>query len=236
MRSARRLLGVAVFGIGSLVMVGCAGVATGGETGETSADLTTLNPEQCQNPTVNTSPLLDGSGSPIDGTARTSLSGCILGRSGEGGTAVLARAVALISDTNTFGSITNDQGQQVFSSFRPGTPSGTLATGLVQDIDVTLNISFSPSTRLRVTRKQDADGTLSLSITNITALSATVAFFPVTAVNPGDLSLSAKAHAETNGLSVSGSGQITLQQQKDQASQASQLVRQVYDWLTQQLG
>jgi hypothetical protein len=228
-----RFFGVALLGVAS-ILTGCAGETTEG-AGETSADLTTLNPDQCKSPTVSTSPLLDSSHRPIDGTARTTLSGCIVGQAGEAGSAVLARAVALVTDTNHFASITDNIGARVFTSFRPGQASGTLATGLVQDIDVTLNMSFSPSTRLRVTRKQGADGTLSLSITNVTPLSATIAFFPVTAVNPGDLSVNATAQAQANGISVAGSGQITLQQEKDQANTVADLVHQVFDWLTAQL-
>ena len=228
-----RFFGVALLG-GVSILTGCAG-ETSETAGETSADLTTLSPQQCKTPTVSTSPLLDSSHRPIDGTARTTLSGCIVGQPGEAGSDVLARAVALVTDTNHFASITDNTGAQVFTSFRPGQSSGTLATGLVQDIDVTLNMQFSPSTRLRVTRKQAADGTLSLSITNVTALSATIAFFPVTAVNPGDLSVNATAQAQANGISVSGSGQITLQQEKDQAKTVADLVHQVFDWLTAQL-
>jgi hypothetical protein len=228
------LFGVALFG-GVSVLTGCAGETSDGAPGETSADLTTLSADQCKHPTVSTSPLLDSSHQPIDGTAKTTLSGCIVGPAGESGTDVLARAVALVTDTNHFASITDNTGARVFTSFRPGQASGTLATGLVQDIDVTLNMSFSPSTRLRVTRKQAADGTLSLSIANVTPLTATIAFFPVTAVNPGDLSVKATAQAQSNGISVAGSGQITLQQEKDQASTVSDLVHQVFDWLTAQL-
>jgi hypothetical protein len=234
-----RLLGVAtlvcVSALSASTLVGCAG-ETDGASGETSADLTsTLTPEQCKTPNVTTSPLFDASHRPIDGTAKTSLTGCILGRDGEAGTAVLGRAAALLGDTNKLGLITDETGSRVFSSFRPHPATGTLATGLVQDIDVVLNVQFSPSTRIRVTRRQGADGNLSLAITNVTALQATVAFFPVTAVNPGDLTLSASAHAETNGISVAGSGQVTLQVQKDQANQSAALVHQVFDWLTQQL-
>jgi hypothetical protein len=178
-----------------------------------------------------------GPSGPIDGSAHTTVAGCILSASGETGAGLLGRAEAILNDSNSLGAVTDESGQAVFNSFRPGATSGSLtsASGLIQDIDVSLNISFNPSTRLRVTRKQNADGSYGVTITNITPLKATVAIFPVTAVNTGDLSVSVKLTPESNGMDVTGAGDVVLQVQQDQASQATQLVNQLFDWLKTQL-
>ena len=233
--SARYLLGFVSVCLASSLVLGCAsGDTNEAEVGQSGADLTS---SQCAQPAIHSSPRTDSSGQAIDGTAHTTVSGCILANSGETGSQLLGRATALLTDTNSFASVTDPQGQAVFSSFRPGAPSGSLTSpgGLVQDVDVALNFQFNPSTRLRVTRKQAADGSFNVSITNITALKATVAIFPVTAVNPGDLSVSVKLASQSNGITVAGAGDVTLQVEKDQASQTGQLVSDVFDWLKTQL-
>src|SRR5262249_37191688 len=94
----------------------------------------TLNPQQCANPTVTTSPHLDGSGAPIPGTSRTTLNGCILAHAGEEPPDLLSRAVSLLVDTAKLRTLKNDAGQPRFPSFTPSAPTGTLQTGIVQDI------------------------------------------------------------------------------------------------------
>jgi hypothetical protein len=233
--SARYLLGFASVCLASTLALGCAsGAPDEAEVGQSGADLTS---SQCAQPTIESAPHTDSSGRPIDGTAHTTVTGCILASSGETGAALLGRATALLTDTNSFASVTDPQGQAVFSSFRPQAPTGSLTSpgGLVQDVDVALNMQFNPSTRLRVTRKQAADGSFDVTLTNITALKATIAIFPVTAVNPGDLSVSVKLGGESNGITVSGAGDVTLQVQKDQANQTGQIVSDLFDWLKTKL-
>jgi hypothetical protein len=220
--------------LSTLGTVGCAG-ALGEDLNASDSALVSLTADQCKTPTVHSAPKTDAQGRPIAGTAKTSVQGCIVGKAGEAGTDVLARASALLGDTSKFGTLTDSTGQRVFSSFSPHAASGTLATGIVQDVDVTINVDFSPSTRLRVTRKQGSDGVLTVSISNITAVTARLAFLPVTVVNPNDLSLNVKLSAETNGISVAGTGEVTLQQQKDRAAESAQLVSQVFDWVKGQL-
>lgn len=214
--------------------IGCA--AEPAEDGDlvaaSAADLTQFEPDSCASPRVTSAPKQDSGGNPIDGTARTTLDGCILAAPGETGAQLLARATALLSDTNRFGALTDD-GEPVFSSFRPRTPSGSLPTGLVQDVDVRLNASFSPSTRLRVTR-QSGTASMSLSIANVTPVKATV-IFPVTAVKPGNLTMKAVLKTERNGITVSGISEVALEVEKDRAQESTELVQQVFTWLSDQL-
>jgi hypothetical protein len=235
--AARQLIGIASLCFASVVgIVGCAADGVGEDAiGQSGADLVTFGPEQCRTPSVSTSPKLDAANNPIPGSARTTVNGCILAKSGETGAALAGRTATLISNAQNFASLADENGQLVFNSFRPQAASGSLATGLVQDVDVTLNVDFSPSTRLRVTRRQNADGSLNVGITNITPLKATIAFFPVTAANANDLTLSVKLSPEGNGMSVVGTSEVVLQQQQDRAAESAQMVHQLFDWLTLRL-
>jgi hypothetical protein len=224
---AARLLGLTTLSVSLVGLVGCAADADDMDTA--SSELVTLTAAQCNSPTIQTTPLKDSAGRPIFGTARTSVDGCILGKPGEAGSATLVRAKALLNDTPKFGTLTDSEGKRVFSSFRP-----QAASGVNQDVDVSLNASFSPSTRLRVTR-QDVGGAFNVKITNITPVKATITFFAVTAVKPNGLSLDVKLSAEGNGIKVVGAGEVTLEQQKERAEESAQLVKQLHEWLTEQL-
>src|SRR5262249_3360956 len=161
--------------------------------------------------------LVDSSGNPINGSGKTTLQGCIVGRSGEIGADLLTRAGTVLSDTSRFAAVEDTPGHRLFSQFTPGAATGTLDTGLVQDVDIALNEQYNPSTRLRFTRKKTADG-LSLKITNVTALVANV-LFTVTVVNPNDLSITLTFKAEASDISASGSSQVIMQQGQDHAAE-----------------
>jgi len=148
---------------------------------------------------------------------------------------MLARATTLFLDTAKFANLTDEDGQRVFSSFDARSPSGTLEAGLVQDVDVRINASFSPSTRLRVTRRKEADGSLTLGITNVTPVKATVFIFPVTVVETKNLSLGIRLTEAANGITVTGSGEVTLEQEKDRAEEMAQLGPRLFDWLKTEL-
>jgi hypothetical protein len=212
----------------------CASVTD--DEGSTSADaLTTLTVAQCKTPTVHTSPKTDSSGAAIAGSAHTTLAGCIIGAQGESGDAVLTRLSTLLADTERIGSVKDAQGAPVFSQFNPGGRHGTLATSVTQDFGVTLAMDHAPYTKLHTVQTKPAGAPYSLSIVNATALSADVAFFTVTVVNPGELSLSLQVKAAANGVSMTGASDIILQQQQDQAASASVLVSDLFRWLTSEL-
>jgi hypothetical protein len=228
----RRLLLVAT--ACSLTALGCAARSDDSESvGDSAAELTTLDASRCATPNVASAPKTDASGRPIRGTARTTVDGCIIGHAGETGSQLLGRAAAILNDTNRFGTLTDANGQRVFNSFRPSGASGSLATSLVQDVDVSLNADFSPSTRLRVTR-QSADASYNLSLVNVTPVQATV-IFPVTAVRPNNLTVRATLKAEANGITISGVAEVALEVQQDRASESTDLVKQLFAWLNDQL-
>jgi len=168
------------------------------------------------------------------GSAVTSINGCIVGKRGETGKDVTARLVELLGDTDHISRVKSGD-DKVFSKFKALPPSGSLETELVQEVDVTLKMIASPSARLRITRTLGADGVYSLRITNITAFKAVLLVLPVTAIQPGDFTLDVKMKPEANGLSISGTGAVELQVMEDQAATASELVRDVFAWLADEL-
>jgi hypothetical protein len=231
----RKLACLASFSLAAVAAVAACASVTDDE-GSTSADaLTTLTVAQCKTPTVHTSPKTDSSGAAIAGSAHTTLAGCIIGAQGESGDAVLTRLSTLLADTVRIGSVKDAQGAPVFSQFNPGGRHGTLATSVTQDFGVTLAMDHAPYTKLHTVQTKPAGAPYSLSIVNATALSADVAFFTVTVVNPGELSLSLQVKAAANGVSMTGASDIILQQQQDQAASASVLVSDLFRWLTSEL-
>ena len=57
----------------------------------------------------------------------------------------------------------------------------------------------------------------------------------VTALKAGDLKLTVKFSPQANGISAAGQSSVILQQQQDQAASNSQLVANLFTWLTTQL-
>lgn len=230
----RKLACIASFSIALIALGACASVTDDG--GSSSADaLTTLTVAQCKTPTVHTSPKTDSSGAAIAGSAHTTLAGCIVGAQGETGDAVLTRLTALMADTSRLGNVKDAQGAKVFQQFTPGTKHGSLTSSLTQDFDVVLALDHSPFTKLHTAQTKPAGAPYSLSIVNATPLAASVAFFTVTVVNPGEFSLTLQGKAAANGITVTGASDIILQQQQDQAASASVLVTDVFRWLTTEL-
>lgn len=228
----RRLLPLLIV---AALSVGCAASADE-ETGSSDDALSaqTLTAGACKTPVLKTKPkTLNGAAVP--GSAVTSISGCIVGKNGETGQATSARLVTLLGDTTRIGKVKNPAGATVFSKFTPGPAKGTLATGIVQDVDVTLDMFASPSSTLRITRKLGADGIYALKITNVTAFKARVAFVPVTAIEAEQLVLDVQMKPEANGLTVNGGGEVELEIMQDQAAGASELVRDLFNWLTTEL-
>ncbi len=62
-----------------------------------------------------------------------------------------------------------------------------------------------------------------------------VAFFTVTVVNAGELSLTFQVKTASNGVTVTGASDIILQQSQEQAASASALVSDLFRWLTIEL-
>ena len=232
----RKLVCLASFSI-ALVALGAAACATAtDDEGSSSADaLTTLTTAQCKIPAVHTSPKTDAFGAAIAGSAHTTLAGCIVGAQGETGDAVLTRLTALMADTGRLGTVKDAAGAKVFQQFTPGTRHGSLSASVLQDFDVVLALDHNPYTRLHTSQSRPAGAPYSLSIVNATPLAASVAFFTVTVVNPGELTLTLQGKAAANGVTVTGASDIILQQQQDQAASASVLVTDVFRWLTTEL-
>jgi hypothetical protein len=213
---------------------GCA-TATDDDGGESSVDaLSTVTAQECKKPTVTTAPQVE-SGAPVEGSAHTTLSGCVAGAAGETGADVIERVVGMLADTQKLTGVKDTTGAPVFTKFKAGKASGSLASGHSQDIDVTLAMDHAPTTRLHIEQKKLANGSYAVEITNATALSATVAFFNVTVVKPGDLELTLRVKPEANGVVVSGTADIILQQEQAQASKASLLVSDLFGWLSGEL-
>jgi hypothetical protein len=230
----RKLAYLAGFSLAATVIGACASLNDDGGTTSTDA-LTTLTAAQCKTPVVHTSGKTDSSGDAIAGSAHTTLTGCIVGSQGETGDAVVTRLTTLLGNTSRLGTVKDAQGAPVFQQFTPGTRHGTLATSLTQDIDVTLAMDHSPYTKLHTAQHNVAGAPYALSIVNATPLLASVAFFTVTVVNPGELSLTLEVKAAANGITVTGASDIILQQQQDQAASASVLVSDMFRWLTTEL-
>jgi hypothetical protein len=219
--------------IAAVATLGCA--ASSDDAGESSeAALTPLDPAQCASPTTSEGPLTDSSGHAIAGSGKTTLEGCVAGHTGETGAALVTRMSTLLSDATKFATIEDSPGHRLFSTFTPGASTGTLATGLVTDADVALNEQYSPTMRLRFTRKKTADGGISITMTNITALVANVVF-QVTVVKPNNLSVALTFHPQADGVTASGSSQITMEQGQDHAAEASGLVKTLFGWVSDQL-
>jgi hypothetical protein len=227
----RRLVPV-IAAVAAFAGPGCAG---GSDDASSSDSALTLGPQQCRGPSIGSAPRLDASGAPVPGTARTTLSGCILGRAGETGAALLARAAAIFEDPEKLGSLTTDGGGAFFTKFAPLPPTGTPATALVQDADVQLSWASAPTGRLRVTTREAADGTFTLSILNLTALEAFVAGDTATVVDPGNLALNMRFKPESNGVTVVGTTELTLLEDLSTATPSSMLVRQVFLWIASEL-
>lgn len=194
--------------------------------------LVTLTPQMCQTPNVRTGPINDTRGRPIAGTARTSLSGCIIGPSGSTGAAVISAAAERLGNTASFATMRGADNQLVFSRFTP-----RAANGNQQEIDVRLAIDHSPYARLRIIRQVLPDGRYWLNITNVTAFSSNlpVVPLPVTVIQPGKFRVDVILRPEANGVGVSGTSEVTLEIAKEQAAASAQLVSDVFNWLKGEL-
>jgi hypothetical protein len=231
----RKLRALAAVSSGLLFVAACA-VESEDDAGSTSdSALTSLTVAQCKTPAVNTTPKTAPGGGAIAGSAHTTLTGCIVGSQGETGEAVLTRLATLLGNTSRLGTVKDSHGAPVFQRFTPGARAGALATSLTQDFDVTLAMDHSPFTKLHTVQKKTAGAPYTLKISNATALSASVAFFTVTVVEPGELTLTLEAKAQLNGITVTGASDIVLQQQQDQAASASVLVSDLFRWVTTEL-
>jgi hypothetical protein len=228
---------VALLSLGSLIGLLAGGCAQAAEDdgGVSSVDaLTTLSASDCKTPTVATTPQI-ASGAPVEGSAHTTLTGCVTGGAGETGADVIDRVAAILVDTQKLAGVKDTAGAPVFTKFKAGRASGTLATGISQDIDVTLAMDHSPTTKLHIEQRKLPNGSYGVEITNSTDLKASVAFFTVTVVRAGELKLSLRVKPEANGVAVSGTADIILQQEQQQASKASLLVSDLFGWLSGEL-
>lgn len=214
--------------LAACLVTACA--ADANDDAASSSALTNLTPGSCAKPDVKTSPHL-ANGEPVDGTAHTTLSGCILAAQGETGDALVARIAQRLGDTDALSKIRTEKGKPVFTSFVVGPATGTIETGIAQDIDVVLGAAHSPSTKLHTVRTRKADGSFVLEITNATEMQATLLFVPVTVILPGNLSVKLVAKPEANGATLTGVGDVTLEAGKDNANDTAELVRNVFDWL-----
>jgi hypothetical protein len=204
--------------------------------GNDSQELVTLTPRGCLTPNVTTAPKTDAQGQPIRGTAKTSLEGCIIGKPGEAGTGTAARATAILASNEKLATMTNAQDQLVFKSFTAaGAATGTLQTGQKQLVNVVLNVEQNPKGQMEIARQSHADGSFTMSSFNNKPITVKVLFVTVEVIKQNNLTLNVVVKPEANGITVTGASEITLEQQQDQASQASQMVKDVFAWLTEEL-
>lgn len=223
-----------------LPLLGLAACTYDGQRDDTASSeslLTTLTAQDCRTPSTTTAPLTDSAGNPLEGSARTKLNGCVVGKTGETGKDVVGRAAAILGSTAKLATVTNAQGERLFTSLTPaGGTTGSLSSGLVQEADATLNVTgYSPKTRLRITRKSNADGSYTMSLVNITAVNVTAGVFSVDVVQPGNFTFSATLKPEANGATVVGASDIQLDLAPEYADQLSQMVLDVFGWLTKEL-
>lgn len=203
--------------------------------GESSVDaLSTFSALECKKPTVTTAPQV-ASDEAVLGSAHTTLAGCVAGAEGETGKDLVERVAAILVDTQKLAGVKDTAGAPVFTTLKTGAVTGSLASGLSQDIDVTLAMDHSPTTKLHIEQRKLANGSYAIDISNTTALEASVAFLKITVVRPGDLKLSLRVKPEANGVAVSGTADIILQKEQDQASKASLLVSDLFGWLSSEL-
>jgi len=221
----------------SLLVAACSTTVGDDAVGTDAPELNTvLTPEGCATPNVTTAPKTDAQGQPIAGTAKTSLAGCILGKPGENGASVVARATAILASNEKIASMTDAQDKPYFKSFTPAGPAtGTLQTGQKQLVNVTLNADQNPKGQMELTRKSNADGTFSMSTINTKPFTVKVLFVTVEVIKQNNLTLAIVLKPEANGITVTGASEVTLEQQQDQAGQASQMVKDMFAWLTEEL-
>jgi hypothetical protein len=231
----RKLACLAALSLGLTVIAACASTDDDDDSATSADALTALTAAQCKTPVVRTSPKQDNAGNALAGSAHTTLTGCVVGAEGETGEAVATRLAALLGNTAKLGTVKDERGAAVFEKFTPGARQGTLATSLTQDIDVTLAMSHSPRTKLRTVQRKAPGAPFSLSIVNATPVQASVAFFTVTVVRPGNLSLTLEVKSQLNGITVTGASDIVLEQQQERAASASVLVSDLFRWLTTEL-
>jgi hypothetical protein len=204
--------------------------------GSDAQELITLTPEGCLTPNVTTAPKSDAQGNPIHGTAKTSLHGCIVGKPGEAGTGTAARAAAILASNEKLATMTDSQDRPYFKTFTPaGPPTGTLQTGQKQFVNVVLNAEQNPKGQMELTRKSDADGSFTMASVNNKPITVKVLFVTVEVIKQNNLTLNVVIRPEENGITVTGTSEVTLEHQQDQAGQASQMVKDVFAWLTEEL-
>lgn len=200
-----------------------------------SGEAVTLSSESCQTPEVKTAPQATQAGAPIAGTAHTTMSGCIVGAQNETGTALVSRITQLLGDTKRFSELKDPQRKALFSRFAAQPATGSLDTGLAQEIDIQLDVAYSPATRLRVVRRTLANGTYELRVSNVTPMRASFGLIPITVIDPGNLSVEVSIRPEANGVAVKASLDVKLEASKEKASATSQSMRDVFDWLQTEL-
>jgi hypothetical protein len=231
----RKLAGLLALSSVVVLTAACASSEDDDEAATSADALTSLTAQQCKTPKVHTAPKTAPGGGRIAGSAHTTLAGCIVGAQGETGEAVLTRLTTLLGNTSGLGKVKDAEGAPVFKQWKPGARRGSLGASHTQDFDVTLAMDHSPFTKLHTVQHKAAGAPYTLQIENATALQASVAFFTVTVVKPGQLSLTLEAKPQLNGITVTGTSDIVLEQQQDQAASASVLVSDLFRWVTSEL-
>jgi hypothetical protein len=204
--------------------------------GSDSQELVTLTPEGCLAPNVTTAPKTNAQGQAIPGSAKTTLNGCIVGKSGEAGTGTAARATAILASNEKLATMTDSQDKPYFKTFTAAGPAtGTLQSGQKQVVNVVLNAEQNPKGQMELTRKSNADGSFKMTSINNKPFTVKVLFVTVEVIKQNNLTLNVEIKPEANGITVTGTSEVILEQQQDQAGQASQMVKDVFAWLTEEL-
>ena len=117
-------------GLMMLSTAACAAPVDEDDTESSEDELRTLSVQSCRSPSVTNAPQRSAAGTPIEGTARTTVEGCVLGGSNESGKDVVDRVAAMFKDASTVGNMRALDGKKVFKSFSARASSGTLASGI----------------------------------------------------------------------------------------------------------
>jgi hypothetical protein len=222
------LLGIA---LASLTMLsGCAS-ETDDETGAADEALSgrVLQPSECA--TVKTP-----NQSKVAGVFDAPLSACFIAKGNESGTAMVDRAIAIITNPSKIGGATHPGGSKMFQSFKAGAPSGSLeaAGTLTYDAKVGLDIvgPFDAKGTLRFTAQRTGPDAVTLRVTNTTNIGA----IGINPLQPNGLQFVVTLTPVQNGMVVTGSVKVTLVSQKDSVNEVSSVAPEIVKWLKGELG
>jgi hypothetical protein len=167
------------------------------------------------------------------GTFAGPLTGCVGGKAGDSGSAMMARGFAIAGKPESFASVTDRNGKKMFHAFEPERIQGSLAAGrLTFDAKVAIDILGPFDAKGVATFTVEKVGAnLSLTITNRTAIGAAGA----DVIAPNGLNIKLVLAPAQNGVEVTGSVRVTLLKFQSYAGNVSRIGPQIVEWLDREL-